>query len=83
MLGFSLPKLLFTALIIAVVWYGFKYLNRLQEHRGGKAPTQSKKTDQSARDADYEDLVACKTCGDFGVAKGRPACGRTGCPYGK
>ena len=28
MFGFSLPKLLFTALIIGAVWYGFKYLNR-------------------------------------------------------
>ena len=33
MFGFSLPKLLFTILVIAAVWYGFKMLARWQERR--------------------------------------------------
>lgn len=81
MLGLSLPKILFTIVIIAAVWYGFKLLGRAQEQRD-KAPKSPEKQKKS-QDADYEDLVACKICGDFGVAKGRPACGRSGCPHGK
>jgi len=65
MFGFSLPKLLFTALLIGVVWYGFKYLSR--EHR--------------KNDPAVDDTVRCGTCGDFVVEEGAQNCGKPGCPY--
>ena len=33
MFGFSLQKLLVLAAVIALVWYGFKFVGRLQDHR--------------------------------------------------
>jgi len=81
MLGLSLPKILFTILVVVAVWYGFKWVNRLQDQRGRKKSVSPKHA--KAQDTDYEDLTACKTCGDFGLAVGRPACGRVGCPFGK
>ena len=33
MFGFSLTKLLFTAAVIVLIWYGFKWLRRVQDER--------------------------------------------------
>lgn len=87
MFGLSPNKLLFTALIIAAVWYGFKWINRMQESKKDKpdqSPQHNEKSQApgaSAKDADYEELVACSKCGDFVVADKRSGCGKEGCPY--
>jgi len=89
MFGFSPAKLLFTALIIAAVWYGFKWLNRVQENQAKKPrkPTQdSPQSDRAApqaQEADYEELVACSKCGDYVIADKKSGCGKEGCPYDK
>lgn len=89
MFGFSPTKLLFTALIIAAVWYGFKWFGRYQEDQKKKArSTPQQQGSQSshttgAKDAEYEELVACSKCGDFVVADKRSGCGKEGCPYDK
>lgn len=89
MFGFSPTKLLFTAAIIAAVWYGFKWLSRMQE-RQEKTPRTDRKdsaTAQSHREtvqeADYEDLVPCPKCGDYVLAGKKNGCGKDGCPYDK
>ena len=87
MFGFSPTKLLFTAAIIAAVWYGFKWLARVQaeqKERPNKPPKETRKSDAakgSATDAEYEDLVACSKCGDFVIADKKSGCGKDGCPY--
>jgi uncharacterized protein len=87
MFGFSPSKILFTVVIIAVVWYGFKWLNRLQDgqKKGNKKPpqdtTRSDNAAASAEDINYEELVACSKCGDFVVADKKSGCGKDGCPY--
>lgn len=76
---FSLPKLLFTVLVVGAVWYGFKWLARRQavadsqaranpKHRGG---AKSRPDSNSAPDGGgaIEDMVECPDCGAF-VAKG-------------
>jgi len=67
MFGFSLPKLLVTALIIGAVWYGFKYLSRRS----------------NAEDTAVGDTVRCTTCDEFVVAEGAQDCGKPACPYGR
>jgi hypothetical protein len=73
MLGFSLQKLLLLAIVIAAVWYGWKWLER----RGGSA-SADKAEDKAALD---QDLVACSECGTY-VAPGLSTCpdGRLDCP---
>jgi len=85
MLGFSITKLLFTIGAIAVIWYGFKWVGRMQEQRAAaekRKPKTARAADKSDAGADaIEDMVACSTCGDFVAAKGTRACGRDNCPY--
>jgi uncharacterized protein len=74
MFGLSLSKLLVLALIIAAVWYGFKWLNRAASAKrvGGGKPSDAPRAD---------DLTACPACGTY-VAAGLKECpsDRTDCP---
>ena len=68
MFGFSLPKLIFTAILIGAAWYGFKLLSRRGSER---------------RRDDVGDTVRCQVCGDFVAAEGAENCGKAGCPNGR
>ena len=68
MLGFSLPKLILTAVLIAAAWYGFKLLSR----REGKLPRKA-----------IGDTVRCPECGDYVATEAAENCGKAGCPYGR
>lgn len=84
MLGLSLGKLLFLALIIAVVWYGFKYQRRLEEIRGMlRREMRSRQARQRPQGLDVEDLVKCPRCGAYVAARDAAACGRADCPWGR
>lgn len=75
MFGFSLPKVLVLALIVAAVWYGYKWMGRQNklrdEERGG----------DDAIGRDSEDLILCALCGTYGP-KDLERCpeGRDDCP---
>lgn len=73
MLGFSLQKLLLLGIVIAAVWYGWKWFER--RGRGASADKPA------AKDALEQDLVACSQCGTY-VAPGLSTCpeGRADCP---
>ncbi len=90
MFGFSLYKLLVLAAVIALVWYGFKFVGRLQDQRkadgglGARAARPKRRggapaTEPRARDA--EDMVACPVCQAYVQAHGATRCDRSDCPY--
>ena len=89
MFGFSLTKLIFTALVIAAVWYGYKWLQRNQIRRQEETREKVREDIRANRTAkreqrpadDAEDMVQCATCEAFVPAKGMKNCGRAGCPY--
>ncbi len=91
MFGFSLQKLLVLAAVIALVWYGFKFLGRLQDQRkagaglGPRPPRRSKTRGRAAaaepRVQDAEDMVACPVCQAYVQARGATPCDRSDCPY--
>ena len=83
MFGFSLSKLILTAIIVYVVWQGFKYLQRRQEL---DAQLEREKVRAARRESQgssdpVEDMVRCKVCDSFVPSKGTRSCGRTDCPY--
>ena len=83
MLGFSLSKLVVLAAIIALVWYGFKWVgrvNRLREEREARAGAAGAKVEDGGGQG-VEDMVKCEVCGTFVAARGARHCGREGCPY--
>jgi hypothetical protein len=77
MLGFSLPKLLVLGLIVAAIWYGFKFFG------SGRISLKSKTSgdDSNTVTPDAVDMVQCATCSDFVTVNGRSFCGKEGCPY--
>jgi len=95
MFGFSLTKVLFTIAAIAAVWYGFKFMQRVQDRdaesvqrrrpgpgvRSGSGGGTSRRAPVSPDDDDVELMIECKTCGSFVAASGARSCGREDCPY--
>ncbi|HEY9164333.1 MAG TPA: hypothetical protein VIN57_06955 [Magnetovibrio sp.] len=82
MFGFSLTKLIFTAVVVYAVWQAFKYFTRLSEQREkrrGTADDAARSSSKSAS-AEVEDMVQCSVC-DAYTARGSKSCGKAGCPF--
>ena len=76
MFGLGIREIILTAIIGAVIWYGFKFVNR---HKSATKPGVS---ETLARDSDSGavEMRACHVCGVY-VATGSSDCGAAGCPY--
>ena len=77
MFGGPFGKLLVIAVVIAVVWYGYKYINRvnaIREELRRRAPKPG------GRALEAEDMTKCRVCGAYVTAQARN-CGRADCPY--
>lgn len=75
----SLSKILFTALIVVVVWQGFKLFNRSKEVSGKEQPKQtahSKKAKQQNHEAVAHDLEKCPKCGVYHAEGSAHVCQR-------
>jgi len=88
MFGFSLQKLIVLIAIVAAVWYGFKWVSRLQAARdaelkakGTRAAKPRKPGRRSPASDDAEDMVQCPVCRAYVQARGASSCGRSDCPY--
>jgi uncharacterized protein len=85
MFGFSLTKLIFTAAVIALIWYGFKWVGRVQANRQAEARARLREGDASPVGTGAEDtahdMVKCAVCGDFVFPEATEGCDRPGCPY--
>ena len=90
MFGFSLTKIVFTVVIVYLVWNAFKYFTRVQDQRadrsrvkrqngGAQASGASKPSPSPAPDG-VEDMLECKVCGAY-VTRGAKSCGRDDCPF--
>jgi hypothetical protein len=85
MFGLSLGKFLVLAILIAVVWYGFKYARQIDAMRRALEREMARRREAAspgARSLPAEDLVKCAACGAYVPAQAA-ACGRTDCPQGK
>jgi uncharacterized protein len=93
MIDMSIGKLLLLALIILVVWYGFKYVARVEAMRQKlRAEAQRRRAGGNIGGGNFagggraaakpvEDLVKCQKCGAFVAAEGAANCGKSGCPW--
>jgi len=83
-LGFS--KLVVLVILIALVWYGFKYAARVEAIRRSvrdEAARRQARPGVRPPSRSVEDLVKCPQCGAFVSATGATNCGKPGCPWGK
>lgn len=76
MFGFGFGKLLVLAIIVAAVWYGYKFIGRLDKQRKEKVAKDKKKTTESVGK-----MEKCPVCDTYLVAAQAENCGRPGCPY--
>lgn len=86
----SFTKLLVLAAVLAAVWYGFKFVGRLDKQRReeGRLDKKAPKSAGAAAarqpakaEANSEDMTQCKVCGAYVAGKGASNCGRADCPY--
>jgi ribosomal protein L32 len=86
MFGLSVGKLLFTALVVFAVLYGWKWLGRVQSQRNSQAPRKGRRrsgagAESSTAATKAEEMVRCSVCGDYVPAERPRNCGRNDCPY--
>lgn len=77
-------KLLFTILVVVAAWLAWRWYSRQAKVRDVAArpsPGNARTAQGAAATPGAEDMVACKTCGDYVSAKRAVACGRADCPY--
>ncbi len=82
----SIQKLIVLAAVVAAVWFGFKFLGRLQEARKAEAKLREGKGKEPAPKAkpskddgaggQVEDLVPCPSCGAYVRAGSTCSCGQ-------
>jgi uncharacterized protein len=87
-----LSKIIFLALVIGAVWFGWRWFNRVgavgrerlrekdMRERGGLNPF-ARKPRQPAVQA--EDMEKCPECGAYVAPRSAVSCGRPACPYGR
>lgn len=81
-----MQKLIILAVVVAAVWYGFKFLGRLQQARKAEAKLREAEGGRPARKSSgqaakggkdaVEDLVPCPSCGAYVRAGSTCSCGR-------
>lgn len=79
MFGFSLTKIVVLAAIVAAVWYGFKFVGRLEKR--GKEDLAAARKPEPVDAKDVGEMSKCPKCDAFVAANGAMNCGRSNCPY--
>jgi uncharacterized protein len=77
MFGGPIGKLLVLIAVVAAVWYGWKYVTRINQLRTDER-RRTPRRETHALDA--EDTKKCRVCGAY-VTEGAQSCGRSDCPY--
>jgi len=84
MLGLSLGKFLLLVALVALVWFGFRYVNRVETiRRALREELKRRQKPPPSTRIDAEDLVKCAQCGSYVAARSATACGRADCPWGR
>ena len=89
MFGFSITKLLVTAILMMAVWYGFKLISKGDQAEDPKVADKSSSSRSANKppvpvknvETDAEDLVQCAVCKSYVAANGARDCGTKNCPY--
>lgn len=69
-------KYLLLILVIAGVWYGYRYVNRKKTAAGEPVTPPPAHPQVKA-----EDMSACRVCGAYVAEATAKSCGRNDCPY--
>jgi hypothetical protein len=75
-------KLILLALVVAAVWYGWKYLGRLTQIREEVRKRAPRPEGGPAPSLKAEETTKCQVCGAYVAAGAAGSCGRVDCPFG-
>jgi len=64
MLGFSFPKIILLAVIVLVVWYGFKLIEK-RTHIKENQPSNKNKNKSKFKVDNVQDLEKCDVCNNY------------------
>ncbi len=78
MFGFSLGKLIVLVAIVVAVWYGFRFLGRLERQRKRRLRRQARAERERGG---IGRMVRCPVCGAYVAADISGSCGKVDCPY--
>ncbi len=86
MFGLSFAKVLVLAIVISVVWFGFRWFQRWEKEQAARnaAPAPRKNgggTRGEPQQLAAEDMVACTVCGAYVAPRSATSCGKSNCPY--
>jgi hypothetical protein len=86
MLGIGIGKFFLLVVFILVIWYGFKYVNRVEEIRQGfrraaRAAAARAQARRAPPKIEAENMVKCPACGVYVTEAGASNCGRADCPW--
>ena len=80
----SFPKLIVLVAVIAVIWFGFRWLERVERARRRAAERAQARLGRDRLGpiggAETQEMKACPVCGTYVAATAR-ACGRPKCPF--
>ena len=76
MFGFSISKIVVLALILLLVWYGFKLFGRRSNNE--KISTKEQKSSDTIKQ--NLDMIMCSSCGNY-VPVGTLSCEQKDCPF--
>jgi len=74
-------KFLLTVFLVAFVWFGFKYLQRLAEMKERRGRRAGPAAPPRPADSNVQDLVKCPVCATWQAGNATRPCGRADCPY--
>ena len=79
-------KILLTAAVVAIIWFGFKHMGRMAELRRRDAanpprPSAEPQGGDHRGPAEAETMVECRVCGTWQPSRSARSCGRSDCPY--
>ncbi|ARJ65689.1 hypothetical protein WV31_08490 [Magnetospirillum sp. ME-1] len=76
-------KILLTVAVIAIIWFGFRYLSRLAElrRRDQADRVAPPRKPGAGTSTEAETMVECRVCGTWQPGRTARSCGRADCPY--
>lgn len=85
MFGISFAKVVLLVAVIAIVWFGYRWLQRWDKERREAERREAAQLGRQGHPGPVagraEEMSACRVCGTYVAATAARSCGRPKCPF--